>query len=127
MRQHTYGLGKVCLRSILDRHILSPAPVQSVHDTKAHERKEMAEVAGEVCCACKLTFTPQAFSSLAIFSPAGTEREVRMTREPAVARARTVSTPIPELPPVTTEVLPAAAKHKQGSQCRMSSCLFDDA
>lgn len=35
-----------------------------------------------------------------------------MTREPALARALTVSTPIPLLPPVTIEVLPVGrAQH----------------
>ena len=59
------------------------------------------------------TLTPEAPSSLATFSPAGRERDVRMTRAPAVASARTVSTPMPELDPVTTAVLPAQRQTKR--------------
>ena len=54
-----------------------------------------------------LTFTPSAFSCSATFTPASTDLLVSTTRDPEVASAFTVSTPIPLLPPVTREVFPA--------------------
>ena len=51
--------------------------------------------------------TPSDFSCSATCLPAFTDLLVKTTREPAVANAFTVSTPIPLLPPVTNDVLPA--------------------
>ena len=50
--------------------------------------------------------TPSALSCSATLLPASTDLLVRTTRDPAVARAFTVSTPSPLLPPVTKDVLP---------------------
>lgn len=54
-----------------------------------------------------LALTPSALSCSATLTPASTDRLVRTTRDPEVARALTVSTPMPELPPVTKDVFPA--------------------
>jgi len=47
----------------------------------------------------RLAFTPADLRVAATSSPADTLRLVRITRAPACAKARAVSTPMPELPP----------------------------
>ena len=54
--------------------------------------------------------TPSALSCSATLLPASTDLLVRTTRDPAVARAFTVSTPSPLLPPVTSDILPVTFK-----------------
>ncbi len=51
------------------------------------------------CLGSRLAFTPADLRVAATSSPADTLRLVRITRAPACAKARAVSTPMPELPP----------------------------
>lgn len=51
----------------------------------------------------RLALTPADLRVVATSSPADTLRLVRITRAPACAKARAVSTPMPELPPEQRE------------------------
>lgn len=69
------------------------------------------------CLSSRLAFTPAELRVAATSSPADTLRLVRITRAPACAKARAVSTPMPELPPDQHEAGIVEAKY----YCRIQS------